>query len=140
VFMPVGTTFTLPNGGGKFQDLIAYALGSQGTQQGASGAPTPGPATTAAPTQTVAAIATVAAVPTDTAVAAVPTATQPATAAVATPTAMSTPVTPGLPETGSPSETGGGPGVAIALAALMSVILGLATRLDHLKRKATKRE
>jgi len=140
VFMPVGTTFTLPNGGGKFQDLVAYALGSQGSPQAAPGTATSGPATTAAPTQTAAATAIIAAAPTDTAVAAIPTATLPATVAVATPTAMSTPVTPGLPETGSPGETGGSPGAAIALAALMSVILGLATRLDRSKRKATKRK
>jgi len=157
VYMPVGTLFTVPNGGGKFQDLAAYALGPQGTAQAAPGTATSEPATataaptetaaatapaTAAPTDTVAATASAAA-PTDTAVAAAPTATEVATVAAA-PTEMptATQVTSTLPQTGSP----GGPaaldsalGAAIAVAALMFVILGFAIRLELSKRNATRR-
>ena len=121
IYMPVGTVFTVPNGGGKFQDLAAYALGPQGTQQAASATATTEPTMTAAPTVTVAT--------------AMPTATAIATVAAATPTAMSAPVTNTLPQTGSPSGGNGGiVSILVALAALMLIVLGLVMRPEQSKR------
>ncbi|MFL5733582.1 MAG: hypothetical protein ACJ78Q_10310 [Chloroflexia bacterium] len=125
IYMPVGTVFTVPNGGGQFQDLAAYALGPQGTQQAAPSTSTPAPTMTAAPTATAAAAA--------------PTATQATSAAAATPTAMSAPASSTLPQTGSSDGTGASVGMVLALTALMLLALGLLTKLPLAQRKAPRR-
>jgi hypothetical protein len=136
IYLPVGTVFTVPNGGGAFQDLAAYALGVQGTQQAAVPTSTPEPTQTAAatataqPTMTVAATATVAA--------ARPTAMEtvrPAATATATRPAPS-----GLPQTGSPDGTGGNEGLILTLLALTLVALGFVIRFEQLKRSSRSRQ
>ena len=135
IYMPVGTVFTVPNGGGNFQDLAAYALGVQGTQQAAPSTSTPEPTQTAAATSTTEPTMTVAS--TATAVAVKPTATQ-TVRPVATATATR-PVPSGLPQTGSPDGTGGNTGLILSLLALTLVALGIVTRSEQVKRTVRNR-
>jgi hypothetical protein len=127
IYLPVGTVFTVPNGGGAFQDLAAYALGVQGTQQAVPATSTPEPTQTAAasstpePTMTVASTATVAATQTARPVVS-PTATRP--------------VPSGLPQTGTPDGTGGNAGLVLSLLALTLVALGLVIRSEQVKHTA----
>jgi hypothetical protein len=135
IYMPVGTVFTVPNGGGNFQDLAAYALGVPGTQQAAVPTSTAEPTKTAAPTSTTEPTMTVAA--SATVAAARPTATQtvrPAATATATRPAPS-----GLPQTGSPDGTGSNEGLVLTLLALTLVALGFVIRFEQLKRASTSR-
>lgn len=125
IYLPVGTVFTVPNGGGKFQDLAAYALGVQGTQQATLPTSTPEPTKTAAPTAT--------------AVVARPTATQTVKAAAATPTAASTPAPNVLPQTGAPGENGGNMGIVLTLSAFLLVALGLVIRSEQVRRTSRSR-
>lgn len=161
IFLPVGTMFTVPNGAGQFQDLAAYALGPQGTQQAVPATTTAELTitTTTVPTNTVAvptdtvaativttgtAVSTVTAGATDTvAVAtdtvAVATPTEVATTEPATPTAIATPTSSPntLPQTGN---AGGGMGSTLAalaaLAGLMLVVLGFVIRPKQSKRRS----
>lgn len=135
IYLPVGTVFTVPNGGGNFQDLAAYALGIQGTQQAASSTSTPEPTQTAAATSTTQPTMTVAS--TATAAAARSTATQTVRPA-ATPTATR-PAPSGLPQTGTPNGTGGNAGLVLTMLALTLVALGFVTRSEQVKRTARNR-
>ncbi len=116
----------MPNGGGSFQDLAAYALGVQGTQQAVPATSTPEPTQTAAATSTLEPTMTVAS--TATVEAARPT-VRPAASATAT-----RPVPSGLPQTGTPDGTGGNAGLVLTLLALTLVALGLVTRSEQVKR------
>jgi len=129
VYMPIGTVFTVPNGGGKFQDLVAYELVQ------AEGTPTAAATSTVAatrvtdPTSTVA--ATVATTPTAQATSTTevatpqPTTTTAPTVEVTTPTPA--PVVAPLPQTG---DGGTGTGMMLVLAVgLMIASLGLLMRL-----------
>jgi len=118
VFMPVGTVFTVPNGGGKFQDLAAYALGVQGTQQAAPGTATPEPTMTAAPTATTAAAA--------------PTATAGSSTVAATATAAPASSSGTLPQTGGAAGSGDSvPGLVALMFAVGLVVLGFVLRLKQ---------
>lgn len=125
IYLPVGTVFTVPNGGGNFQDLAAYALGLQGTQQAAPATSTPEPTKTATPTAT--------------AVVARPTATQTVKVAAATPTAASTPAPNALPQTGNPDGTGDSVGIFLTLLAFTLVALGFVIRSEQVKRASRSR-
>jgi len=133
IYMPVGTVFTVPNGGGTFQDLAAYALGVPGTQQAAA------PTSTIEPTQTAASTST--SQPTTTVAATATTSTGgPAATRTVRPAATATRSVPGgLPQTGAPGGSGGNEGFILTLLALTLVAFGFVIRSEHVKRASRSR-
>jgi hypothetical protein len=125
VYMPIGTVFTVPNGGGKFQDLVAYELVQ------AEGTPTAAATSTVAATRVTDPTSTVVTMPTAQATATTEVATPQSTTTtaptveVATPTPA--PVVAPLPQTG---DSGAGTGMVLVLAVgLVMASLGLLMRL-----------
>jgi hypothetical protein len=140
VYMPIGTAFTVPNGNGQFQDLVAYELvQAEGTPTAAAttspaattttaatSVATTTPAASATAVATVTTAATIEATTTTAVATAEPTVTTAPTVEVATstPEATATTVTQPLPATGG-GDAGGTTMMLMLIIGLVMSSLGL---------------